>query len=851
MNSMLDRVIRLRDPIALDTSVVPPLSKQSTYPVSLGDLPGLDQQHALIIKDVLYALLGYEGSYIRFSGKYNTSSITDRIAGPDHRVARRLDVSLKTITKKLLRLGKYYVGVKAFAEIYDNTIFGKVNQRLSYQMVEFLLEFRNDILLFESSFNDGILFTLNQLYTKLADLAGKLIHFYEIANSIHAVTEEKSPAFASWLQRGEVPHQRREFDLQALMKDVMGELSVNDSNDVSFDSEPLAVCKGGLVLEIVRARMLRFSGDRQSFLFLSSVYDAIATDYVRMLNEWLLDGQINDDFDEFFVKKNNLPSNIFYANKDKYWAELFVIRLDGMVEQLSNKDLYKKILTTGKLLNIIRRCAGDLSIEELSRLSGIRSVPHEITSLHNQDLALKVLRFHERANKLFLSVLFHGLHFKQVMENLHEMYFMNNSLRIDKFIDRTFSELSRHPNSESTRRLARAYDELFAIRNDIVDIKVTSAGKDSMAKARELLLARGGFLCSDEAFYNLAERINVVKPIVATEEFHQNTTMASVINRLVSERQTQNDEGDQVLDTPNIDSSLIAKVELETKMPFPLNIILSDHFLVEYQLLFRLRMILKFAQKKIENAWRETSRSRAWAYKGHSEDTRRFVFRIRRLISHMNSVLQEIQGYMNNLIIEESYLRLMKNLSQLVENLSRPSGTTDDTTSDPSAEYFLQKGTSKLNSVFDEKILSSRPLSGSQRCEDVSDLTEAVSEYLSVILRYSMITNLPLLGCMRALLNTIVSFHYNIENLKAHLIQTNLELAEIYSEELDGEIALKSVLDNTTFLDLINFYEAAFEQDLADLTAGLNAHSAENIQFGYLASRLSQIRPPGARNEMS
>ncbi|KAF8004068.1 hypothetical protein HF325_001516 [Metschnikowia pulcherrima] len=68
---------------------------------------------------MLFALLGYEGHYVRHSERYLVDLLRDRIRGPDFKVAAPLNISLKTVTKKLLRYGKYYLGLRHFAQIYD------------------------------------------------------------------------------------------------------------------------------------------------------------------------------------------------------------------------------------------------------------------------------------------------------------------------------------------------------------------------------------------------------------------------------------------------------------------------------------------------------------------------------------------------------------------------------------------------------------------------------------------------------------------------------------------------------------------------------------------------------------
>lgn len=83
-----------------------------SYPLS--DLQDLNVQQGLIIKDLLFSLLGFESFYIRYSEKYDETNVDCKIRGPDFKIAKHLDISLKSITKKLIKFGKFYSGLDGF-----------------------------------------------------------------------------------------------------------------------------------------------------------------------------------------------------------------------------------------------------------------------------------------------------------------------------------------------------------------------------------------------------------------------------------------------------------------------------------------------------------------------------------------------------------------------------------------------------------------------------------------------------------------------------------------------------------------------------------------------------------------
>ncbi len=53
-----------------------------------------------------------------------------RLKGPDYRIAKHLNPSLKDLTKGIVKIGKMYAAVEAFSETYTNPNYGQVNQAL-------------------------------------------------------------------------------------------------------------------------------------------------------------------------------------------------------------------------------------------------------------------------------------------------------------------------------------------------------------------------------------------------------------------------------------------------------------------------------------------------------------------------------------------------------------------------------------------------------------------------------------------------------------------------------------------------------------------------------------------------
>ena len=71
-----------------------------------------------------------------------------------------------------------------------------------------------------------------------------------------------------------------------------------------------------------------------------------------MIKQWMIEGEINDPFQEFFVEMDPL------VGADKLWTEKYKLNYIMIPSFLSN-SLAHKILLTGKAVNFIRRCCNE------------------------------------------------------------------------------------------------------------------------------------------------------------------------------------------------------------------------------------------------------------------------------------------------------------------------------------------------------------------------------------------------------------------------------------------------------------------------------------------------------------
>lgn len=105
--------------------------------------------------------------------------------------------------------------------------------------------------------------------------------------------------------------------------------------------------KGGAVCSAINSYVL--NGSPSTKQFISRILREVSSPILSMIKQWMIEGEINDPFSEFFVEVDPLVSD------DKLWTEKYKLNYVMIPSYLTNA-LAKKILLTGKAVNFIRRC---------------------------------------------------------------------------------------------------------------------------------------------------------------------------------------------------------------------------------------------------------------------------------------------------------------------------------------------------------------------------------------------------------------------------------------------------------------------------------------------------------------
>ena len=108
--------------------------------------------------------------------------------------------------------------------------------------------------------------------------------------------------------------------------------------------------KGGAICSAINTYVL--NGSPSTKHFISRILKEVSTPILSMIKTWMVAGEINDPFQEFFVETD--PN----VGDDKLWTEKYKLNY-VMIPAFLTNNLANKILQTGKAVNFIRRCCDE------------------------------------------------------------------------------------------------------------------------------------------------------------------------------------------------------------------------------------------------------------------------------------------------------------------------------------------------------------------------------------------------------------------------------------------------------------------------------------------------------------
>ena len=111
--------------------------------------------------------------------------------------------------------------------------------------------------------------------------------------------------------------------------------------------------KGGALATVVHSHLR--NGDQSARNVVHTLLVAVCKPLYAMLSRWILDGELEDPFQEFFIQ-----TNLKIKSDDQLWHEKYKVR-ESMVPSFISMAQARKILATGKSINFLRQVCEDHS----------------------------------------------------------------------------------------------------------------------------------------------------------------------------------------------------------------------------------------------------------------------------------------------------------------------------------------------------------------------------------------------------------------------------------------------------------------------------------------------------------
>ncbi|GFF40829.1 putative spindle pole body component [Aspergillus udagawae] len=596
-------------PLASRVSV-PPLASalpQPLHPTPLREL-NTDAQEAVILEDLLFVFMGFEGQYIHYHHAFDPTAEKDRLAGPAFQLPSGLDPTLRDLTSSMLKMATHYSALESFVEVQSRAEYGAVNHALCATIRRILKDY---------------LILIAQLETQLLNHSNFTLHM------LHLHTMPTSQCLSQLYSLGQELLRRNGL----LDQDI--DESIDDFDDVDNILEQLKeggdlipgamsskkICKGGNVLRLLTERLATFSGDPTTKTLLEKLLRDASRPYMAMLNEWLHHGDIKDPHAEFLVKEQKWikREKLEEDYTDEYWEKRYTIRDNEVPPQLEGvKD---KVLLAGKYLNVVRECGGvDISQK-------VTDVPHTLDDPRFLD---NVNAAYTYANASLLNLLLTKNSLTTRFRSLKHYFFLDRSDFFSYFLELGSSELRKPAKNVNENKLQSLLD---------------------------LVLRQPGSIAASDPFKeDVKVRMNKIgltkwlMQVVSVSGIDQDNPEA-VLERYQAP-QTQGGEDDK--DIVGFDA-----LELDYSVPFPLSLVISRKTVLRYQLIFRHLLSLRHLETLLVTSWLDQNKVIGWRHKSSDRRLEMWKRRAWSLRSKMLVFVQQLLYFCTAEVVEPNWQNLM------------------------------------------------------------------------------------------------------------------------------------------------------------------------------------------------
>lgn len=603
-------------------------------------------QEAFIIEDLLSVLQGCEGTYIRFSDTYDPSIQFDRLKGPDFRVNKSVPVNMQYVIKNVCELACHNISLSSFVDVHSKQEYGQVNQAFCASIRNRLQDYDCLICQLDGELKSSYSFSLQTLLLQLQPTAHIFKQLYELTQSILHKNAQKSEDVASAYN---------DNDFEKILESLK---EADGTNLADFDlgftvmGSKSTVCKGGSILRILAEKLIVFSGDPATCQLLKTLLKDASIPYLKMLKQWIHKGIIFDPYDEFLIReqKSIKKDKLQQDYTDEYWEKRYTVRKDDLPLQLSDPEVYERILLAGKYLNVVRECGGvDVSVEDTTVYE----------SIEDSRFLLSLAQAYSHANESLLSLLIHTHELPARLRSVKHYFFLDQADFFINFMDIAEDELVKPSRQASKTKLQYLLDMSLRqpgsisstdpFRDEVmIDISHTSATEYLLK-----IVSVTGMDPKQAMGLTSAGNLEAVDKLLRDNEKGINSGNAASGGG-------NNSSNNNTRSTKTF--AAVFGLQLDFNIPFPLSLVLSRKTVLRYQLLFRHLVELKHIERMLNNSWVTQIKSKAWGHVSDNPELEEWKKHATRLRSKMLLFIQQVLYYFTLEVIEPNWGKFQQKL---------------------------------------------------------------------------------------------------------------------------------------------------------------------------------------------
>lgn len=613
----------------------------------LDHLP-VDLQEALILEDLLYVMMGMEGTHILYHPDYSPED-DDPLQGIRFVIASPLDPSIRDLTERILPLATYYTAISAFVESRSHLEFGLVNHALCAAIRDMLKDYQTLLSQLEHAFNTSAQFTLQKLWFYVHPTVHTLSLIYQLVLELTTTEDDDASSISSSSSDPEQSARDEALGLGgAKLKAVLSEMTKSST------SAAIPV-KGGEVLTVIYDRMQGMSGDPTARKVYGTLMNAAGAPYVEMLREWATTGRLHDPYEELCLKESKFISKgiLEVDYTDEYWERRYTLR-DGSTWSSKRQHTgvppprtpggrlpggacippmlegwKHKVLLSGKYLNVIRECGIEVQ--------AIQPREEQKLSMDDEKLYKFVEDAYTHANRTLLRLLLQDQQLIPRLRSLKRYFFLSQASFLTHLLDLAHTELKKPAKSASIVKLQSLLDLALSSEDASFreDVKVTMA---------------------NSGLYEWLLKVISVSGVIGGEEGEGNPDMAM-------HEDSKKDRDKDKEDKKGI--LAIDALALDYTVKFPLSLVISRKTILRYQLLFRFLLHLKHVEQSLASMWIE-QKTAPWRrpVPNHPE-FEQWRLRVTHLRTRMLTFVQQILAFVTFEVLEPNWRALEVKLTKV------------------------------------------------------------------------------------------------------------------------------------------------------------------------------------------